>query len=580
MLPWWYRTNAKKALESWIRPLISSRPYSLRFQVGKGSYMDFGDHLIVVDPTQWDFLDIARALPILWIEKRVENYPSLQWRFARMAARHEAMHVLFSVPFGCSGTLHYLVNALEDEWMEQLARVFYPAAWGDFVMAARLIARYYPLPRLSETSREQNLLFMCLYHRWDWKRPKGTPSRYRFHSPEDEQFWNERLRPLVEKAWRTNVFEGRKEIAREILRLLGVSESAPLPGRGFLLPEGYADVKGERSSDDLPMSVADVSSGISSRGSDGDIHADKPPHEAAVVEESDEVPTDLVAAKEIYLLPSEYMEQLVRGEKSRLLRKLLVKTPDVSEDEGPIGSAFDVEANIRSGGERPFRLPDTPAPDHEGLAIVLLIDATTSMGGWPGSGLDTRGVFRPSFYNSGERMMYACQVAMVFELVCPLAGITLLIGATGDNGSLMHLPGHPERSKPHQPITWLRTRHTLRESEATRTAIAGIYGKYGDECISRSLLEAQHELAQVSAGTKLILYVHDGMPTDERPEVIVKALKDIRRKGTLVVAPYVGDQADIGKLRAIFGTEWTLSIERLPDLTKRLGRLLLKYAQR
>ncbi len=580
-IPWWYRENATRALESWIRPLISPRPYSLRFEVGRGSYMSFSEREIVIDPTQWDFLRITKVLPILWNEKRVESSPSLQWRFARMAARHEAMHVLFSVPFNCSGTLHYLVNALEDEWMEQLARVFYPAAWGDFVTAARLMARYYPLPNPLEIPREQILLNMCLYHRWDWKRSRGTLSRYRFPTSEDEQFWNEQLRPLVEKAWRINEFKERKGIAREILRLLAIPESFPLPD-GLLLPEGYADVLGERSADDVPMNGADVSSGISSRGSSGAVSGGVPPHEAEVVivEDEDEVPTELTASKELYLLPPEYLENQVHGEKSRLLRQLLVKMPDADADDSPVGGEFDVEAHLRSDGARSFRLPDTPAPDHEGLAIAPLIDTTTSMGGWPGSGLDTRGVFRPSFYDPDERMMYACQVAMVFELVCPRAGITLLIGATGDDGLLMHLPGHPNRSKPHQPITWLRKRQTPRESEATRAAIAGLYGKYGDECISWSLLEAQCELAKVSAGTRLIIYIHDGLPTDEKPEAIGKVLKDIRRKGTLVVAPYVGDQSDRNKLRAIFGAEWTLAIEHLSDLTTRLGRLLLKYAQR
>src|SRR5579885_969103 len=196
--PWWERAGAKKALESWIRPLIFPRPYTVRFEVGEGSYMNFSTREIIVDPTAWDFLKIADALPITWTGRRVTTEAQLQWRFARAAARHEAMHVLFSVPPDCSGILHYLVNVLEDEWMEELARFFYPAAWGDFVTYARLAAQYYPLPRPEERSRESLLLLMCLYHRWDWKRERATPSRFRFRTSDDEQFWREQVRPLVE----------------------------------------------------------------------------------------------------------------------------------------------------------------------------------------------------------------------------------------------------------------------------------------------------------------------------------------------------------------------------------------------
>ncbi len=632
-MPWWHRANAKKALESWIRPLIAPRPYTVRFEVTGQSYMNFSTREIVVDPTAWDFMRVAEHLPLTWNGKRVDTEAKLQWRFARTAARHEAMHVLFSVPPDCSGILHFLVNILEDEWMEQLARFYYPTAWGDFVFRARLVTMYYPLPDPEKCDRGALMLNRCLYHRFDWKRKKGTPSRFRFRTEEDTQFWNEQIRPLVEKAWRTNEDAGRKDIAREILRLLDIPESAPLPSSGLMMSLNPFDIGGERGEDDapLPMGVI-VKGGASKEGKDeggkddgetgegekdgenkdeggkgedanaeqGDGDASSRgggvgegeglPHYALVtlVSEDDEVPPPLTAADELYLLPPQYLENQVRGEKSRLLRVLLAKTPDAGEDASPSGGEFDVESYLRSDGARPFRLLDDAAPDHEGLAIALLIDTTGSMYGWVGEGgLDARGRFLPDFYNPYHRMTYARQVAMLFELVCPPAGIKLLIGAAGDNGPLVHLatyPGDwhsaPERYKPHQPVTWLRDRSTPCDSEVTRAAIAGLYGRYGCERISASLRVAERELAQCRAGTRLIVYVHDGMPTDEEETTIISALKDIRRKGTLVVAPYVGDQSDIANLSAIFGPQWTLPVERLPDLSKRLGRLLLRYARK
>jgi hypothetical protein len=629
-MPWWYRANAKKALESWVRPLIAPRPYTVRYEVTGSSYMDFGAREIVIDPTAWDFMEVVKHLPLSWNGKRVDTEAKLQWRFSRTAARHEAMHVLFSVPPECGGILHFLVNALEDEWMEQLARFYYPAAWGDFVFRARLVTMYYPLPNPEECNRGTLMLNMCLYHRFDWKRKKGTPSRVRFRTDEDAQFWNEQIRPLVEKAWRTNEDAGRKDIAREILRLLDIPESAPLPSGGLMMSVNPLDVGGERGEDDAPLPVSVMVARASAKGAGSkegkdegetdegenkdeggkgeDASAEQgnsdvsgsgggvggetegPPHYALVtlVSEDDEVPSPLTAANELYLLPPQYLENQVRGEKSRLLRVLLAKTPDAGEDASPAGGEFDVASYLRSDGARPFLLLDDAAPDHEGLAIALLIDTTGSMYGWSEEGgLDARGVFLPDFYRPYHRMTYARQVAMLFELVCPPAGIKLLIGAAGDNGPLIHLAvdsgdwdSAPLRYKPLQPVTWLRSRETPRDSEVTRAAIAGLYGRYGCERISASLRVAEHELAQCRAGTRLIVYVHDGMPTDEEETTIISVLKDIRRKGTLVVAPYVGDQSDIANLSAIFGPQWTLAVPRLPDLSKRLGRLLLRYAQK
>ena len=124
----------------------------------------------------------------------------------------------------------------------------------------------------------------------------------------------------------------------------------------------------------------------------------EPPHDALVslVSDEDEVPSPLTAADELYLLPPHYLENQVRGEKSRLLRVLLAKTPDAGEDVSPAGGAFDVAAYLRSDGARPFLLLDDDAPDHAGLAIALLIDTTGSMDGWDeDGGMNEHGVFLP-----------------------------------------------------------------------------------------------------------------------------------------------------------------------------------------
>ena len=92
-MPWWYRANAKKALESWIRPLIAPRPYTAHYEIGEGSYMNFSSREIVIDPTAWDFMNVAKHLPLTWNGKRVDTEAKLQWRFSRNFSVSAEAHV-------------------------------------------------------------------------------------------------------------------------------------------------------------------------------------------------------------------------------------------------------------------------------------------------------------------------------------------------------------------------------------------------------------------------------------------------------------------------------------------------------
>ncbi len=168
---------------------------------------------------------------------------------------------------------------------------------------------------------------------------------------------------------------------------------------------------------------------------------------------------------------------------------------------------------------------------------------------------------------------------MLFELVCPRARIPLAIGCAGDRGTLSHLPRPRWRSKPDDPVTWIRTFQTPPLDELPRFAIAGLYGKYDRERVSPSLRIATHLLEPRREETKLVIYIHDGKPEDEREEVVMKTLAEVRREGILVAAPYVGDQGELHKLQAIFGKEWTIPVPQHRDLSKRMARFLLRHAR-
>jgi hypothetical protein len=587
-VPWWYRKEALDALETWVNTLIAPRPYTVRYGVKEGSSVDFGSREIVVDPVGGSaHIGGARLLPVKWGRQRVRTLATLQWLFSRKHARHESFHVLFTQPCACAPIVHWLLNVLEDERIELQARWYYPPAWADFLAYSRLLERHWPLPPLESTSREDVLLNACLFSRWDYKRPRGTASRYLFHSEPEEQFWLQEIRPLVQEAWRAPDTLRVREIALEILRKIGVPQSS-LPEDHVLIevPDGTG-LLGSRGSFDAPLAILGgyASNAKATASADPVTGEEDERHGIVTLEEEEGPPSELSAPAELYLLPSDWLEQEVAGEKNALLRALVVPTPEQDEDDEPVGSEFSVEAFVESRGDRPFRTLSEDAPEHGGLAIILLLDMTTSNGGWPGSGIDADGKLVPSFADPRHRMTSIRPAVMVFELVCPRAGIPLCIGHVGDGGNLEHLPGSPERSKPGEPVTWIRTWQTPRDNEASRYAIAGLYGKYGSERMSPALRAAGRLFDERSEKTKLLLFLCDGEPTDEgsgrRGAARVRAaVEELRRKGILVYAPYVGNQSQIDLVQEIFGVDETIAANPRADLYKRLGRLLLRYAGR
>lgn len=78
----------------------------------------------------------------------------------------------------------------------------------------------------------------------------------------------------------------------------------------------------------------------------------------------------------------------------------------------------------------------------------------------------------------------------------------------------------------------------------------------------------------------MLLYLHDGVPTDESPAAAAATVAKLRTRGNVVLGVYVGPQEQIAQLQAIFGITGTIPVSDLSDLPKRLGRLLLKNAER
>ena len=144
-LHWWQWNRAQKRLDQWVRTLIGGRPYTIRFALGQGSFVNFATREIVVEPNFPDSLaPDARTIPTTWGRSRVVRLSTLEVLCARALAYHEAGHVLWTDVVPLAGSTHgWLVNALEDEREERLTAAYYAPAGRDFaeLNASKTIVR-------------------------------------------------------------------------------------------------------------------------------------------------------------------------------------------------------------------------------------------------------------------------------------------------------------------------------------------------------------------------------------------------------------------------------------------------------
>ena len=212
----------------------------------------------------------------------------------------------------------------------------------------------------------------------------------------------------------------------------------------------------------------------------------------------------------------------------------------------------------------------------EGLALVLLIDGMGSMGGNPyGVTADGRPA-DPEGYAEG-RMPAVRRAVLHLERACARAGVPLVISFARDEAYPCHRPRRGSGFEFYrQPVVWIKTFDTPPNAEGPRALIAGMYGDAQREAISRSPRQAQPLLLARPEPTRLIIYVHDGAPTDETPEQVRATVTAVRRSGIGVIGLFIGDQHQLPQMQAIFGHD-TIGCERGSDLAPRLGRILKRY---
>ena len=150
------------------------------------------------------------------------------------------------------------------------------------------------------------------------------------------------------------------------------------------------------------------------------------------------------------------------------------------------------------------------ADDPQGLAVVLLIDGTSSMGGSPGGVATDGGPAYPAGFAAG-RMPHVRRAAMLFERACAALEVPLAIGFARDSAYPVHT-GTYGRVYLANPVVWIKRWDTPAHAEGPRALIAGMYGDATCEAVSRSLHIAQGELDRRNEAVKVMIYLHDGHP--------------------------------------------------------------------
>jgi len=603
-LSWWSWYRARRRLEEWVHRVIAVHPYRVEFSADTESYIDFTTRKIIVSAQFPDALSAAaRQVPTLWGRTTVATSCELQVFCARALAYHEAGHALLTTTLPAAGlTLHWLINALEDERIERLVgRVYRPAARD----LSELGLRLWWNGMQETTERATALLNCCLFHRWDAKRPEESASRLVLPDA-DPVLWTHQIRPRVEAAWVAPDTAAVAAIAVEILHLLGLSRDDAVGDRPGLMP-GSASPQGvrpphdpARGADTLPVDLTNPVSGtgegdkqVDSTGSraerqqadpaqdaepnrclpggtmqrsgaeiaaaPGETHGPAP-GDAADLRLADDHPDCDPSEGRLPMQPFLELEASVAAAVRKLTRELRLPEMEPVALPSMRGGRFSARAYMQSRGATPFLRTTEEDPGHKALAMILLIDTTGSM---------------------ALRMPHVQRATMLMQRTCASLAIPLAIGgACGDYYYCVPSPGRPaahqtsRRSQP--PVFWLQRFNTPPNTEGPRALIAGLHGAGGTEAISRSLRVAQAEVEPRPEARKVIVYIHDG-ESDEGCLAVRQTVEEIRRTELIVIGLHLGDQCHLQFVEESFGPSWTIGAGDVDALPALLGRLLRRY---
>jgi hypothetical protein len=275
-------------------------------------------------------------------------------------------------------------------------------------------------------------------------------------------------------------------------------------------------------------------------------------------------------------------ERKLMGQIRRVTQQLTAPAPYIDPVANDRSGRFSVRALARSAGTKPVVRKEQVGLDPTGVCVLILIDGSGSM---------------QDALNTGTTMDRTVDVALVIERACAAAAIPLMGGIAGGEARLRQgtvtvpaLEGIVDpltkklSSTVSKRIHWWKKWESVPGSEVPRALLCGLEGNGADESVSPSLREASEIIMQRPEGTKLVLSMHDGNPTDESRDQVRRTVTALRKhyRGaiTYTAVALASNASGAAFLRTSLtemfgdGPDQVIAIDDISELAPRLGRLL------
>ncbi|MBI9046990.1 MAG: hypothetical protein JEZ06_21060 [Anaerolineaceae bacterium] len=518
---WWWRENQTR-LTKWTLALLQGRRYRIQIvDHGVGS------------------CNLTRKLIQANGQIQPEEAVAQQFRLTQGILAHEVGHALFTDAWPEQEkkiSLLILVNILEDERIERAVTGLYPGIQtaihkvGDHFLDAIWKKTFAGMDAFLQAYN------LCLVWRWAHRHiSEESMLNMLSVSIECRQFWSE-IRPLVESAWEVGSTTEVIEIARQILKILGIPESRrshhdPLPGMDT--SENHIPRKrGKEKPLAKPDKVANASPGLGS--------------EQVFLPGSGEIPGAATGGGRTRPAPYVELENKVLPLARVLSESLKRPLPDQRPLPHAYRGRYSVRQEIRTP-ETPHLAPQAVAPSADQLVLYILVDRSGSM-------VDCQKEVRSAL--------------MMIYLAATELQISTGIAYFGEDNEAL------TRSKnPVQEISSLRPT----ASEEVKAWIAGFKGQTAAEYLDWGLTHAEKALIQRPERKKVMLVIHDGEPIYENGnssdwDLSFAHLRRLEPQGITPVGIYLGDYAqEEEKCRELFPRFVSSKPEELPV---KLGNLL------
>ena len=535
---WWWWGSTRGRLAKWVKALLQGRRYTIKvkpYQTRNG--VGTGYH----DPVS----KVIQANPQFFAEESSET----QFRATQGILAHEVGHAFFTSAWpGDPGketlrpaqdtALRWLVNALEDQRIENALSIYYPG----LAPLIRLLGDLMVVRGQSLAGRPpaEQALACCLDWRWAFERDGEAEmlARLGIKAEESLDLW-QKVKPLVEGAWTVENTHKVIEIAGQILEILDLPEGYSLPDLPLFKWMVGEDVPAEQDSDTdvlpFPVSAFDGESPGTGTGCDDQSLPDP---------KGDDISQ-----------PAPYAElEQAAAPLARQLAEAL-KVPQ------PYRRPLPHEWRGRYSFRQEVRTPATPnlhrlgvARDKENVVFYVLVDRSGSMG--------------------------------VIDEQVRLALMTLYLAA-----SELRLPlgiaffGHDSSSRVDRLVLEVTPIHG-QLAEEPKALIAGYHGRTRAEYLDWGLALAGKALLSRPERRKVLLVLHDGEPVYSGDlgndyQLSLERLRRLERQGITPIGLYLGERGMVGfdpnhaQLEALFPRLVITSGERLPE---KLGGMLRSLA--